>query len=79
MRELLKELNSLDVQLFDYAEKLAARRLREVPRLVWDVNHPESPIADKPRNECGVKIQHLPPNLSGQLGIHQPPGHKAPL
>ena len=80
MKKLLGELNGLDLQLFEYAQSLAARRLREVPRLVWDINHPASPSgATQLRNQCGAKIQRLPQKLSSQLGIHQPPGHKAPL
>lgn len=80
MKEVLREINGLDLQLFEYAQSLAARRLREVPKLVWDVTHSSSAIATTGgANKCGTKIQRLPQALHQQLGIHQPPGHKAPL
>lgn len=81
MKEVLRGINGLDLQLFEYAQSLAARRLREVPKLVWDVAHPSSSpeAAARETNKCGANIQSLPPNLQRQLGIHQPPGHKAPL
>ncbi len=71
--EALTAMNRLDIELFQYAQTLAARRLAQVPALV-------SAAADVEFvNQCGARLGKLPPELDAQLGVHRPPGHKAPL
>ena len=72
----LKKINSLDMQLWDHAQSIVARRLRAIPALVKQA---AGMAAAGTTRQCGTRVRNLPKLLVEQLGIHQPPGHKAPL
>jgi hypothetical protein len=72
----LATINALDMALWEYAQSLVARRLRDIPALVKQA---AAMTAVKTPAQCGTRVRGLPQALTQQLGIHQPPGHKAPL
>ncbi len=72
----LKKINSLDLQLWDHAQSLVARRLRAIPALVKQAT---GMAVAGTTSQCGTRVRTLPKLLTDQLGVHQPPGHKAPL
>lgn len=75
IKTLLKKMNYLDLQLWEYAQSLVAKRVKIIPKLVKEAKT----IAESYSGDCGKRVNNLPRALREQLGIHQPPGHKAPL
>ena len=67
------------MQLFEHAKSLAARRLKDIPTVVFDVTRSSAGLESATSMQCGTKLKKLPQQLNIQLGVHQPPGHKAPL
>ena len=72
----LAKMNALDIALWEYSQSVVARRLREIPALVKQASEVD---AVKTSMQCARRVHGLPKVLTEQLGIHQPPGHKAPL
>ena len=74
VKEHLQLLNKWDLLLWEYAQGLVVKRLKRMPRIATsaDAYTPSS------KDQCSA-----PPALSSEmkslLGVHQPPGHKAPL
>eukprot|EP01031_Cornospumella_fuschlensis_P027526 gene27526-33248_t len=79
LREQLRRLNTLDIQLFEYAQSLVALRLKEVLRMVQS---PQPHTAHIPiavaRKQCideGLGVIH---KYKRYFGVFQPKGHKGP-
>jgi hypothetical protein len=78
VRQQLIKMNALDIALFEYAQSLVSKRLPKIPKLAVLAAEAD-PFGKRLETVCGAKIRKLPAELDGQLGIHRPPGHKAPL
>lgn len=80
--ELLK-INAFDIELFEYAQALAARRMLYIKKYLPAIKHYMRPLSvfdPQQTQKCGENIAYswtLPINLS--LGIHRPPYHKGPM
>ena len=72
-------MNSLDIALFEYAQSLVSKRLSQIPKITQEITQYLSLQDTQIASTCGAKIRKLPRELDGQLGIHRPSGHKAPL
>lgn len=88
-------MNALDLELYDYAKGLLAKRLKFIPELTLTVRKTSSKATATA--QCGEFHRHyhpamssrsspnmsplaaLPGPLRSHIGIFRPPGHKGPL
>merc|ERR1712146_295974 len=90
IKKLLTELNHWDIKLFEYAQSLLAYRLKFVLPVVDQVKMElglsvHSHVAGRVQTSredgevCKARTMALPQELKKELGVFQPPKHKAPL
>jgi hypothetical protein len=73
MRKLLAELNAWDLQLYSYAQSLAALRLKEVQSIVEEAT-PDHIHHSK----CTTNASRVVMEYRKLFGVFQPAGHKGP-
>ena len=91
IRAMLTEINTFDLQLFEYAKTLLAYRLKFIPPTVLSIktqlsldSHMNTVVSEevfaKHKDQCGALDSALDPEFKRKyLGIFQPPGHKGPF
>lgn len=85
LKQQLLEMNKYDIRLFEFAQSLMAYRLKLISPLVTDVNNY---IANGDSENYNKRVSqqcvlHNRPEIlrtyKNDIGVFQPPGHKAPL
>lgn len=76
VRDHLRQLNALDIRLYEYAQALLAQRLQTMGQLSAELEQ-LGPLRDP--KQCGPSHYQPPGKLRPLLGILRPPGHKGPL
>jgi hypothetical protein len=73
----LEVLNKLDLELYDYAQSLLARRLKEIVPLVEKA---KSHAHDRQYlKSCSKQHYLVPREMNSYLGVVRPQGHKGPF
>lgn len=75
---MLRKMNALDIQLFEYAQSLVALRLKEVLSMVRSPAPPSHFPARVNKDQCvhgGLGVIH---KYKNSFGVFQPKGHKGP-
>jgi len=84
MRDEIAKFNKYDILLWDFAQSLLARRLRVLQGIATSA-HKAGPFTEEKtaHAECGAHSHsahgRLERDLTSQLGIFRPPGHKGPF
>ena len=84
LRAEIAKFNAYDLQLWEFAQSLLARRLRVLQGLATSA-HKAGPYGDDKtaHAQCGAHSHsvhgRLEKDLSAQLGVFRPPGHKGPF
>ena len=68
-------MNALDLELYDFAKSMVARRLKLMQEILGQMK-----LADPPKNLQSIcQKRELGPRFHKSVGIFRPPGHKGPF
>lgn len=73
----IEDMNALDIELYEFAKSMVAKRLKLIPSLVKKSTTASSNDS-KLLKACQAHAR-LPSSLKSSIGIFRPPGHKGPL